>query len=100
MTIFLDRTTSLQDGHGRPLYPGSTGLTVERAAAAINRQTDLPGYVEVRWRTFEHPDVPSVDAQVQTKLRRLRTLADKIGRVVVMRSLHRDGCNWSVSLAR
>lgn len=80
MTIRLNKSIDLTDGSGRPLYQGSTGLTVQQAAAAM-RGLELPLHIEAQWRVYE--DAPfSVEHQVAVKMRRLAALAKACGRVV------------------
>lgn len=80
MTIRLNKTIDLTDGLGRPLYPGSTGLTVQQAAEAM-RTLDLPLYVAAEWDVYA--DAPfSIKHQVAVKMRRLTALALACGRVV------------------
>jgi hypothetical protein len=96
MTIHLDRSINLQDGHGRPYYIGSTKLTVDQAAAIINA-TDLSLYVEAHWSTFDGAPV-SVEKQIATKVRRLKVLGSKIGRAVTR--VERTQTGWSAKLVR
>lgn len=81
MTIRLNKTIDLTDGTGRPLYQGSTGLTVKQAAAAM-ASLDLPAYVACEWQVYA--DAPhSIAHQVEVKSRRLRALGKACGRNLV-----------------
>lgn len=97
IALRLNKTIDITDGYGRPAFHGSTGLTVERAASAL-AGCELAGYVEATWNVFEGDSFPPVAQQVAVKVRRLRKLADLIGRAVVR--VESTGTGYRALLAR